>query len=180
MSSPRRFLQHKLLSIIATSTFVLSFAQILPAKADACTPPADLQREIMIRFPGTELVRLPDLDPDDRAFFLKDHHDACPGLVNVDFYGDGKPTFALVLKTKDRTELVVAHNVEKKWTMAVLDTGDLSAPVVWSQAPGEYSDVYGNKRIRSPRPVIVFCKYESWAILYAWTGKKVTKIWIED
>jgi len=31
-------------------------------------------------------------------------------------------------------------------------------------------DVYGKKEIRATSPVMVFAGYESWAILYAWTG----------
>ncbi|MGA9594450.1 MAG: hypothetical protein WBS18_15230, partial [Candidatus Acidiferrales bacterium] len=61
-----------------------------------------------------------------------------------------------------------------------LDTAKGSVPVVWSQPPGEYRDVYGKKTIRATNQVIVFCGYESWAILYAWTGKEVEKIWISD
>lgn len=34
--------------------------------------------------------------------------------------------------------------------------------------------------IRARHQVIVFCGYESWAILYAWTGKEVVKTWISD
>jgi hypothetical protein len=49
---------------------------------------------------GAKLVRLSDLS-DDLGLFQKDHGNACPGLVNVDFYGDGKPTLALVLIAKD-------------------------------------------------------------------------------
>jgi hypothetical protein len=30
------------------------------------------------------------------------------------------------------------------------------------------------------RPVIVFCKYEAWAIVYSWTGTRVDKVWISD
>lgn len=62
-----------------------------------------------------------------------------------------------------------------------MDTADgAPAPVVWSQPAGEYRDVYGKKEIRATRPVIVFTGYESWSILYAWTGSKVTKIWLRD
>jgi hypothetical protein len=38
----------------------------------------------------------------------------------------------------------------------------------------------GQKKIRATRPVIVFCGYEAWAILYAWTGKDVIKIQLAD
>ncbi|PYX51163.1 MAG: hypothetical protein DMG76_32755 [Acidobacteria bacterium] len=107
------------------------------------------------------------------------------GLVKVDFYGDGKPTLALVLigngEGKDSSVLVVAHRVEAAWNISTLATGGQTVPVVWSLPPGEYGDVYGNKTIGATRPVIVFTKYESWGILYAWTNhNKVAKIWISD
>jgi hypothetical protein len=51
--------------------------------------------------------------------------------------------------------------------------------VVWSDKPGEYEGVYRHK-IRATRPVIVFCGYEAFAILCAWTNNKVAKIWLLD
>jgi hypothetical protein len=77
----------------------------------------------------------------------------------------------------------VARQAREKWRTTVLDTGESESPLVpalWSAAPGEYQDVYGEKKIRASRPVIVFCRYEAWAILYAWTGKTVTKIQLAD
>jgi len=138
----------------------------------------------MNKYPGTRLVTLGDLADDARGLFQKDHGHDCPGLVSVDFYGDGGPTFALVLilntGTKVNAELVVAHEVAHKWEMILLDEAESSMPVVWSQGPGEYRDVYGDKKIRARRPVVVFCGYNSWAILYAWTGSRVDKIWLRD
>jgi hypothetical protein len=151
---------------------------------DACDLPQGLQHEIANKYPGAKLVSMSDLDENDRALFQKDHGNSCPGLVKVDFYGDGKPTLALVLiardKSKEKAELVVAHQVGEHWSLTLLDTAQSSVPVVWSQDPGEFHDVYGKKKIRATRPVIVFCGYNSWAILYAWTGKDAKKIWIAD
>ncbi|MGC1912972.1 MAG: hypothetical protein WA660_14135, partial [Candidatus Acidiferrales bacterium] len=151
---------------------------------DACDLPQGLEHEIVGKYPGAKLVGLSDLDEYDRGLFQKDHGNGCPGLVKVDFYGDGKSTLALVLIAKDgakeKAELVVAHQVGESWKIALLDTAKGSVPVVWSQPPGEYRDVYGKKTIRATNQVIVFCGYESWAILYAWTGKEVEKIWISD
>ena len=126
-----------------------------------------------------------DLSDDGRGFFQKDHGDSCSGLVKVHFYGDGKPTLALVLiarnGAKKKAKLVLARDVGGRWETRIVDTADASpAPVVWSQPPGEYRDVYGKKEIRATSPVMVFAGYESWAILYAWTGNKVTKIWLRD
>lgn len=167
---------------------VLVGSQVVVAAppTDACGLPGDLQREVAAKYPGATVVGLSDLEEDDRRFFEKDHGDSCPGLVKVDFYGDGKPTLAIVLNrktgAKEHTELVVAHSVGGQWRIAELGTGGASpyAPVVWSEPPGQYKSIDGEKSIRATRPVIIFSKYESWAILYAWTGSRVSKIWLQD
>jgi hypothetical protein len=153
---------------------------------DPCALPPDLQREVASKYPGATIVNLSDLGEDDRGFFEKDHKGACPGMVSVDFYGDGKPTIALVLSKKNGlkeiTELIVARRVADGWKMTSLETGNSSpyAPVLWTEPPGVYRDVYGKKTIHAARPVIIFCKYEAWAIVYSWTGDRATKIWIMD
>ncbi|MGB8592994.1 MAG: hypothetical protein WA674_08420 [Candidatus Acidiferrales bacterium] len=172
--------------IVPAFCLLVSGRVVVAGPPTACSLPGDLQREIAIKYPGERVVGLSDLEEDDRGFFQKDHDDACPGVVKVDFYGDGQPTLALVLSKMDRskepTELVVAHLVGQRWKTAVLGTGGPSpyAPVVWSQPAGQYEDIDGRKTIRATRPVIVFSKYESWAILYAWTGSRVSKIWLQD
>ncbi len=90
----------KRVRIFAIGIFLFVFAQVASGATpptDACNLPQDLEREIAIKYPGTAVVRLWDLVDDDRRFFQKDHGDACPGLVKVDFYGDGKPALALLL-----------------------------------------------------------------------------------
>lgn len=155
---------------------------------DPCALPQDLEPVISHKYADARVVTSSDLEEDDRRFFEADHYDACPGLIKVDFYGDAQPTLAVVLllrraaDKKEQTELIVAHQVGKAWNLAELGSGgaDSLVPVVWSQPPGIYQDVYSAKTIRAIRPVIVFCKYEAWAILYAWNGKRVSKIWIMD
>jgi hypothetical protein len=103
-------------------------------------------------------------------------------LVKVDFYGDGKPTWALVLfnSSRKKSALVVVHRLEK-WEFQMLEPwGAGGVPVVWREEPGKYDDIYGTKTIRAAYPVIVYCGYESWAIVYGWTGKNVEKVWISD
>src|SRR5690348_3301006 len=62
-----------------------------------CDLPAGLRDEISKRYPGTRVVSLADLSQFRRRLFQKDHGAQCPGLVKINFYGDGKPTWALVL-----------------------------------------------------------------------------------
>ncbi len=150
---------------------------------DRCSLPQGLGTEIRRKYPDATLASMKDLDAHDKKLFQKDHGIRCPGLVKVDFYGDGKPTWAVVLlrhKARvERAELVVAHQVNNAWEIYSLEKVDEVA-VVWTEPPGEYHDVYGHKTLRAASPVIVFCGYESWAILYAWTGNEVEKIWVSD
>jgi hypothetical protein len=135
-------------------------------------------------YPGRTLVTLSDLSDYDKDLFQKEHRGSCPGLVKVDFYGDGNPTLALALTTKTvakgKTELVVARQIGTGWKIVTLETTDGPVPVVWSEPPGKYTDVYREKKIRASRPVIIFCGYGGWTILYAWTNKRVAKIWLSD
>ena len=74
----------------------------------------------------------------------------------------------------------VRHQVGANWRVAILDKADGPIPVVRSEKPGEYKDVYGKKKILATRPVSVFCSYSSWAVLYAWTNDRVAKICLRD
>src|ERR1700676_3724768 len=92
---------------------------------NACDLPTDLDSVVEDKYPGTNVVTRSDLNEDDKQLYQKEHADSCPGLVKVDFYGDGKPTFALALTTKSgaypSTELVLAHRVGADWNVVTLD-----------------------------------------------------------
>ena len=151
-------------------------------EGNRCSLPPSLRDEITKKYPGTRVVSLADLDEYDRKLFQKDHG-RCPGLVKVDFYGDGKPTWALVLisgeNPKRKAELVVARQVGDTWETRSLETTD-GTPVVWREGPGKYDGMSEPNTMLAKNPVIVFCGLESWAICYAWTGKEVVKTWISD
>ena len=136
--------------------------------------------------PNKKVVRLEDLSKYAQELYEKDHGSGCPGLVEVDFYGDSKPTWAVVLFGPDsksvngiQAVLVSAHKSEVNWQVQTIETTN-GIPVVWKQKPGKYTGVYGDKTIRAQHSVIVFCGYSSWAVLYAWTDTHVSKIWLSD
>lgn len=151
-----------------------------------CDLPNDLQVVVAKKYPGSEVVKVSDLEEDDRRFFREDHGNACPGLAKVDFYGDGRPTLAVALLKKNeqrekyKTRLVLARQEAAGWETTLLDSTGGTVPVIWSEGPGVYNDVYGTKEIHARHAVIVFCGYESWAIVYAWMNNKVDKVWIRD
>lgn len=148
-----------------------------------CVLPSSLQEEITKRYPNMHLVTLADLDEYDRKLFRKDHGSRCPGLVKVDFYGDRKPTWAIVLisgeNPKRKAQLVVARQTDEALETRLLDTTD-GTPVVWREGPGKYDGTSEPNTIRAKNPVIVFCGLESWAVVYAWNGKEVEKLQVSD
>ena len=172
-------------AIFVSALWLLALVQGAAAQSpnDVCDLPKDLQSIVEDKYPGTKTVTLSDLNEDDKLLFQKEHAGSCPGLAKVDLYGDGKATFALALTRKSqatpRTKLVLAHQIGANWEVATLDKADGPVPVVWSDKPGEYKSVYQHK-IRATRPVIVFCGYSSWAVLYAWTGNRTAKLWLRD
>jgi len=168
-------------AIFCLFAFIQAVAAAPPPNRCECPP--DLRDEISKKYLGAHLPSLADLDEYDRKLYQQDHGTRCPGLARVNFYGDGKPTWALVLiageGTKQKAELVVARQVGKDWEFCSLDTTD-GTPVVWLEGPGKYDGMNEEKPIRARYPVIVFCGYGSWSILYAWTGTEIKKIWLSD
>lgn len=171
-------------SIVIFAASFLSFAPVILAAppSHACDLPQSLQREIARRYPGGHVVSQNDLIGDDLKFYRHDHGDACPGLARADFFGDGKPTLAIVLFTeaKKNSQFLIAREVGTEWNVQFIDTADDSLAVVWSQPPAKYDDIERDKTIHATHPVFVFCGYGGWAIVYAWTGKKIDKVWIMD
>jgi hypothetical protein len=177
-------LKSVLICAVNLCLFVFSQAGAASPSNGRCAFPSGLRDELSKTYPGTSVVSLADLDDYDRKLFKKDHGSRCPGLVTVDFYGDGKPTWALMLvgsgkPSQRKAELVVARQMGEGWEIRSLDTAD-GTPVVWRQGPGKYEGMSEPATIRATNQVVVFCGYESWAILYAWTGKEVVKTWISD
>jgi hypothetical protein len=175
----------KFIAVPAVWLYLFVFVHVAAAgpSSDVCDLPKDLQSILERKYPGAKVVGLSDLSEYDKQLFREGHADSCPGLVKVDFYGDGKPTLALALTTKSQdnavTRLVLARQIGANWQVATLDKAEGPIPVLWTQKPGEYKGVYG-KKIRATRPVIIFCGYSSWAVLYAWTNNRTTKIWLRD
>jgi len=181
MRCPRFFLSFSLL--LTTLAFLPA---CLAAASDSCELPADLGPVLQRSFPNKKVVSLADLDKEDLGLWEKDHGKSCPELVQVDFYGDTKPTGAVVLFGTDSKSvngvtavLVLARKPDADWKIKAVETTS-GIPVVWKEKPGKYTGLHQEKTIRASHPVIIFCGYESWAVLYAWTGTRITKTWLSD
>jgi hypothetical protein len=140
--------------------------------------------KIATKFPGAHVVDLADLSEEDRNLYKKDHGLRCPGLVEVNFYGDGKPTWTLVLISGQdprqmKSQLLIAQRLESDWDIHSLSVAT-GIPVVWRENPGKNKDIYGQKAIHAARPVVVLCYYYSSAVVFSWNGKNVEKVWLSD
>ncbi len=165
----------------AANAYLSLFIQVVAARQlnDRCVYPTGLREEMARKYPGTRPIRWEDLDEYDRQYFQKGIGARCPGLLKVNFYGDGKPTWAVgLLKgagSNRRVELVVARQLGKEWEMRSLLTLDgADSPVIMSQGPGEYRENPGGTTIQAKNPVIIFINWGSWA--FTWIDGQVRKI----
>jgi len=77
----------------------------------------------------------------------------CPGLLKVNFYGDGKPTWAIGLVkgagSNRRVELVVARQLGKDWEMrSLLTLEGADSPVIMSQVQVSMKKTPGEPRFK--------------------------------
>jgi hypothetical protein len=161
----------------------------LRAEEAGCKLPDKAEKKISSKYLGYEIIRLESLTRDYQEAFKKDHGAACPGVVNLDFFGDKRQTYAILLK-KDagknhlkKMELIIVSKPENKndWVILSVDHfEDVTIPVIWEESPGKYDDVEKDISIRAKNPVIFLVGYESWGIVYAWINRKVEKVWIKD
>ena len=154
---------------------------------DLCDLPESLQRQVTHKYSGFKVITTNLLRKDDQSLFRTDHGGACPGMVELDFYGSGKPTSALALTKRinkqSNVKLIIAtqRDIANKWDLIELDSANVSAaPVIWKEPSGEYRDIKEEKAIKAKYPVILFVQYEAWGILYAWVDDSVKKIWVSD
>ena len=147
-----------------------------------CELPATLQGELTKKYPASHIVTLDDLDEYNRKLFRKFHGSHCPGIARVNFYGDGKRTWAVSLisgeNPKRRAELLVARETATGWDIRSLDVTD-GTPVVWREPPGAYEGME-MKKIHAKNSVIAYAGLGSWEVIYIWTGEKAEKVQILD
>jgi hypothetical protein len=170
--------------IVSACLLVFSFGAAQGAD-DGCALPSGLRTEVAKRYPNERVVRSSDLSDSNKDILKQEPPGSCPGLIKLDFYGDKKPTWAVLLTglgKKAGTQFIVARETGAAWEIKAIESlgSDSDMPIIWEQDPGEYTDVYGEKTIRAKSAVIVLWVDSSVAMLYAWSGKEVEKIWIRD
>ena len=165
--------------------------------AQACEPslPHLLAEDLGILFPSSKIMTLAMLNPRERQWFQKEHPGKCPGLISLDFFGDGRGIYALVLsqprpKLADQANtflgsheaiLLLARPDETgKWAVQLLERGNNPTAMILSMPPDDYESVYGDSVIHAKHQVIGFGDFESVLIVFSWNGVSIEKIWLRD
>jgi hypothetical protein len=151
--------------------------------------PAGLVSALGRTFPAAKVVGVADLDAEARAGFAKASDRHCPGIVHLDFFGTNADAYGILLLIgtggHPQSELVMAaHEAEStEWTLRLLvESGDgpPNLPFLAKDKPGEYTDVYGEKKIRVLGEALLWVQGSSVVIVFGWTGNDVDKVWLRD
>ena len=180
--------------VLAISAIVAMFLFDDAAQAnDACPHalPAPLLEILKTEYPDWKLVDLEDLGSEGADFYRKDadvypekNPTGCPGAARVDLYGDGQHAYALVLKRESnnrvKSKLLLSEiDKSKKWVSRTL-MDDECVCAVRTIPPGEHTDVIKGNTIKSRGEAILYIKYEAYAIVFAWTGQKIERVYVQD
>ena len=162
-------------------------APVRAAKECSFLLPESLAESLGRLHPGAKVLTLDQLHRRERRLFKKEEGRRCPGIVHLDFFGDHRDAYGVVLVTGAgqgrRLRLIVASRTEQAsaWNIETLDTQKgPSLATVAKKAPGVYEDIHRKKKIDANAEALVWVGWERWAILYAWTGQKIDKIWLSD
>ena len=150
---------------------------------DVLTP--ELNRVLKRDYPNWVVVYEPDWRNDE---LMKEQarKNVCPWGVKVDFYGNGRLVYAIVIekKSQDSTPykigklLLAQAEKERRWTLVTLLDNTCPCPII-IKPPGKYKDVNEDKEIKSKGEVVLHYS-QSVAIVFAWTGEKIDKVHIAD
>jgi len=178
-------------SLLLLILIVASLGYASAKRTDPCggALPDSLRKAITVQYPDRKIVTLDMLTVIAEKIYLKDHKTGCPGVARVDFYGDRSEMYALVL-TKEVKDTYISSLIlgqrqrNREWRFSVIEPDVQDAPpVVFTLPPGEFVGTTSQQEQRtlaSKHEAIVFVGYESWSIVYVWTGDKVEKLWLSD
>jgi hypothetical protein len=156
----------------------LVFASICPMAEGQNCELGDVLRQI----PGFHVLKLGERDPDTRAFLIQHFAKDNPSVVHADFDGDGRPDYALLLKSSTgeaKFVIVLCPESAKLRTVYDLDvTGSEGQSYLQSVPPGtlvsqtEAIDTGGKvPRVRLRSVGVRAVDFEKAAVVLYWSSK---------
>jgi hypothetical protein len=151
-------------------------------EGDSCQLSPAVQRAIQKEFPTWNVVTIDNLNPDDRALWLQEHSNECPGFAVGNFDGRGSPSYAVTLLRHQGEKLwqmlLVVRSENEGYRLHVLSKAQETAhvSVVEKLPPGNYSSIDQSARIRARFPVIQYEAIEAGAIIYYWRNGRYNSL----
>ena len=162
-------------------------APVRAAKECSFLLPESLAESLGRLHPGGKVLSLDQLHRRERRLFKKAEGRRCPGIMHLDFFGDHREAYGVVLVTGEgqrrRSRLILASRTDQvsAWNIETLGaTKDPGLATLTKKEPRVYEDIHHRKKIDAQAEALVWVRRESWAILYAWTGQRVEKIRLSD
>lgn len=167
-------------AIISTTPDPVIAADAARSGGDACNnPPAHVTAAIQ---PGWVLLRLGDLNPDDRRFWITARPQVCPGYAAAIMEKGSQPAYAVATlrRRADRIEEQVVLIVPKRADVVV---HQLAMPrtvgnpaVVWRVAPGKTRAWDGSRTMNIRYDSVVVETIESAAEQFYFAGGRLKSI----
>ena len=161
-------------------------APVRAAKECSFLLPESLGDSLGRLHPGAQVLSLNQLRRSERRLFKKAEGRRCPGIVHLDFFGDHREAYGVVLVTgaaaQRRLRLILASRMEgaSAWKIETLDTRkDPGLATVAKEPPGVYEDIHHKKKIQASAETLLWVCWGKSTILYAWTGEEIDKIWLK-
>jgi hypothetical protein len=137
--------------------------------AKECQPslPPEMASLLHSSYPSFHVLKLRELNRDDQGIWQRVYHDACPGVVSGNFFGE-RPAYAVLIVSGKQTNqearvILLSRTADDKVNQRQLyeERATVNLPVIRAGPPGTYEAVEGGERIDSPSDVILLEHLES-------------------
>jgi hypothetical protein len=146
-----------------------------------------VKRYLTRAYPNWGIVDLPDLLERDRELWMRKEGRRCPGVAAGQFKDVSQLSYAVLLtrgKGKAREELIVVLTPTSR---GGVDASVASKPVQVNRAHvlrklpgGKYQSVDGPECLETKLDVFMYESIESWALVFAWNGRRFISVTVSD
>lgn len=156
-----------------------------PSGCELSDLPAPILTHLKTKYTEWEVLKLDDLLPEDRKFYLDHNPGGCPGFTSGEYIA-GRKSFAVLIiskKTKPlRVKLLVFVKGGERYNPTTLVDSEHEGPLpaIFTRPPGSYQSWDREEEIKAEHAVIFFVRYEAWALMFYWQQGKWRMLQISD
>ena len=188
MDAVMRFRLYGIASVVIVILLaVISSAQVKD-RCQTVTLPPEAAAVLSTKYADWRPKNLSDLAGDDKALWLQEYPEDCPGIAIGHFEEPDRLAYALLLVPKSEPKhgykIIVLRELASDHTYraTLLDQGEstTSGLVISNMPPGKYSDFEQTKSLRLKLDAVNVEWLEKAAVLYYWANGKYHTIQVSD